>query len=206
MKKRSLPRIIHDPIAKKKAAPRRPQFLVQRPPILPEPAKDAVNLPDSGPRRRDSNPVDGLNGSHACDSTRIEASTARHPLGHQSPSHISYLLRYPLPSRENPLRFPILPARDGRPRRPCSRTRSSLVASWSRSLGPHRISQSPPRGRPPGLARPVSPPHVSRKNRSRERLPHLALGSAQPQVARARPKLHVVLYLRRTEGPNSSAP
>ena len=98
-----------------------------------------------------------------------------------------HLLRYSLPSRENPLRLPILPARDGRPRRSRLRTRPPLVSGRSRSLGPNRISQPPHRRRSTGMAHSFAPPHVSRKNRRRRCLPHLALAPAQRKSSCGRP-------------------
>ena len=47
------------------------------------------------------------------------------------------------------------------------------------------------------MADPFAPPCVSRKGWPRRCVPHLALASAQPQVARAYAQLHVVLSLRR---------
>ena len=96
---------------------------------------------------------------------------------------------------ENPLRLPILPARDGRARRARRRTRLPLGASRTRRLHPHRIPQPSHRRRPRRMASTPPSPHVSRNHRRRSSLSHMAVAVAQPQSARAHAQLCFLLHL-----------
>ena len=87
------------------------------------------------------------------------------------------------------------PPEMGAPAARASELARHWVAGGARRFGAHGISQSSHRSRSRGMARPVAAPHLSRESRRRERLPHLALASAQPQAARAHAELRFILSI-----------